>query len=207
MRRQTRPARAREVSQRRFAYEEGIRTAFFVRYPKLAKPGSVVEPMVLALDIAPARIELAGGRPGPQIQGRSIVPLLKGRARDWRKSFLIEYYNESAWPWIVGMSYKAVRTERAKLIHWVHYDGCDELYDLAPDPYELHNRLGDPAYQNVREAFGSLLTAPESGSACTPMWMSAATPPARKRSRAFLERRATCRCCSTSRRAPGRAWG
>ena len=37
------------------------------------------------------------------------------------------------------MSYKAVRTERAKLIHWVHKEGVDELYDLDADPYEMRN--------------------------------------------------------------------
>jgi len=138
-------------AERRFAYEEGIRTAFFVRYPNLVKPGMVIEPMVIALDIAPTMIELAGGRPGAQIQGRSFIPLLKGRARvPWRKSFLIEYYNESAWPWIVGMSYKAVRTERAKLIHWVHKEGVDELYDLERDPYEIANVFKKPAYGKVR---------------------------------------------------------
>jgi N-acetylglucosamine-6-sulfatase len=138
-------------AERRFAYEEGIRTAFFVRYPKLVKPGTVVEPMVIALDIAPTMIELAGGRPGPQIQGRSFLQLLKRRrSLRWRKSFLIEYYNESAWPWIVGMSYKAVRTERAKLIHWVHKDGVDELYDLERDPYEIRNVIRRPAYGKVR---------------------------------------------------------
>jgi arylsulfatase A-like enzyme len=137
-------------AERRFAYEEGIRTAFFIRYPKLVKPGTVLEPMVLALDIAPTLIELAGGKPGAQIQGRSLVPLLKGRARKWRESFLVEYYNESAWPWIVGMSYKAVRTDKAKLIHWVHKEGMDELYDLERDPYEVANVLGDPAYGKVR---------------------------------------------------------
>ena len=61
-------------AERRFAYEEGIRTAFFMRYPRLAKPGSVIERMV-ALDIAPTMIELGGGRPGAHIQGRSLVPL------------------------------------------------------------------------------------------------------------------------------------
>jgi len=137
-------------AERRFAYEEGIRTAFFVRYPRLVKPGGVLEPMVLALDIAPTLIELAGGRPGPQIQGRSLVPLLRQRSAAWRKSFLIEYYNESAWPWIVGMSYKAVRTERAKLIHWVHKRGVDELYDLERDPYEIRNVIRKPAYGRVR---------------------------------------------------------
>jgi arylsulfatase A-like enzyme len=138
-------------AERRFAYEEGIRTAFFIRYPKLLKPGSVIEPMVLALDIAPTLVELAGGRPGSQIQGRSLVPLVKKKRRpDWRKSFLIEYYNESAWPWIVGMSYKAVRTDTSKLIHWVHKEGVDELYDLERDPYEMTNVIRRSAYGKVR---------------------------------------------------------
>jgi arylsulfatase A-like enzyme len=137
-------------AERRFAYEEGIRTAFFVRYPKLVKSGTVIDQMVLALDIAPTLIELAGGRPGAHIQGRSLTSLCRRRAADWRKSFLIEYYNESAWPWIVGMSYKAVRTERAKLIHWVHKEGVDELYDLERDPYEIANVIGKKPYGKVR---------------------------------------------------------
>jgi arylsulfatase A-like enzyme len=137
-------------AERRFAYEEGIRTAFFVRYPKLVKPGTVVEPMVLAIDIAPTLIDLGGGKPGAHIQGLSFRKLLgKGRTA-WRKSFLVEYYNESAWPWIVGMSYKAVRTPRAKLIHWVHKEGMDELYDLERDPYEITNVIKRPAYGKVR---------------------------------------------------------
>ena len=137
-------------AERRFAYEEGIRTAFFARYPKLIRPGTRIKPMVLAIDVAPTLIDLGGGKPGPQIQGLSFKKLLgKGNAA-WRKSFLVEYYNESAWPWIVGMSYKAVRTERAKLIHWVHKEGVDELYDLAADPYEVRNVIKKPAYGKVR---------------------------------------------------------
>jgi arylsulfatase A-like enzyme len=137
-------------AERRFPYEEGIRTAFFARYPKLLAPGTKIERMALALDIAPTLVHLAGGKPGGQIQGRSLVPLMKGAARRWRESFLIEYFNESAWPWIVGMSYKAVRTERAKLIHWVHREGVDELYDLEKDPYEIENRIGDVACTKLK---------------------------------------------------------
>ena len=134
-------------AERRFAYEEGIRTAFFVRYPKLVAPQSRIARMALAIDLAPTLIALAGGKPGAHIQGRSLVPLMKSRAAKWRQSFLVEYYNEAAWPWIIGMSYKAVRTEQAKLIHWVHKDGLDELYDLAQDPYEMKNVIADPAYR------------------------------------------------------------
>jgi N-acetylglucosamine-6-sulfatase len=139
--------------ERRFAYEEGIRAPFLVRYPPLAEAGSRPEALVLALDIAPTLIELAGGAPGPQIQGRSLVPLLGGRRpADWRTSFLIEYWSENAMPWLVGMTYKAVRTERAKLIHWVNRDGVDELYDLVADPYELRNLIADEAHAAEREA-------------------------------------------------------
>jgi arylsulfatase A-like enzyme len=138
-------------AERRFAYEEGIRTAFFVRYPRLIKPGSEVAQMILATDIAPTMVQLAGGKPGSAMQGRSLVPLMKGTAKKWRESFLVEYFNESAWPWIVGMSYKAVRTERHKLIHWVHKEGVDELYDLKSDPYEMKNVINEPPYQDVRK--------------------------------------------------------
>jgi N-acetylglucosamine-6-sulfatase len=136
--------------ERRFAYEEGIRTPFLVRYPPRIAAGSTFDDLVLALDIAPTVIELAGGRPGPQIQGRSLVPLLEGRRERWRSSFLVEYYSEGAWPWLVGMGYKAVRTATHKYIHWIHHDGMAELYDLERDPYELTNLAGDPAYADVR---------------------------------------------------------
>jgi arylsulfatase A-like enzyme len=139
-------------AERRFPYEEGIRTAFFVRYPARIPAGTRVREMTLALDIAPTMIELAGGRPGPHIQGSSLVALMEGKAAGWRRCFLAEYYNESAWPWIVGMSYKAVRTERHKLVHWIQKEGVDELYDLERDPYEITNVFNDPAYARAREA-------------------------------------------------------
>ncbi len=49
------------------------------------------------------------------------------------------------------MSYKAVRTERHKLMHWVHKEGMDELYDLGRDPYEITNLFNAPGYAAVRE--------------------------------------------------------
>jgi N-acetylglucosamine-6-sulfatase len=138
--------------ERRFAYEEGIRTAFYVRYPKRIAAGTKLGQMILTIDIAPTLIELAGGKPGDTIQGRSLVPLMKGRTKRWRQSFLCEYWSESAWPWIIGMGYKAVRTERWKYIHWTQHQGMAELYDLEKDPYEMRNLAFDPAYAKEREA-------------------------------------------------------
>jgi arylsulfatase A-like enzyme len=140
--------------ERRFAYEEGIRSPFVVRYPHKVKAGSRRRELVICQDIAPTLIELAGGKPGPHIQGRSLLPLFAGKRAPWRKSFLIEYWAEQAMPWLVGMTYKAVRTDRHKYIHWVNRarDGeLDELYDLDRDPYELKNLNRSRAYAPVRE--------------------------------------------------------
>ena len=144
--------------ERRFAYEEGIRAPFLVRFPKRVKAGSRIRDLVICPDIAPTLIQLAGGKPGAQIQGRSLLPLLaSGRRKGgagWRKSFLVEYWAENAYPWLVGMTYKGVRTERYKYIHWVNRGSereLDELYDLDRDPYEIANVIKRPAYRAVRE--------------------------------------------------------
>jgi arylsulfatase A-like enzyme len=136
--------------ERRLAYEEGIRTPFLVRYPPLVAPGTTIDALTLALDIAPTVIEVAGGRPGPHVQGRSLAPLLRGERPAWRSSFLVEYYGEAAIPWLVAMSYKAVRTARYKYIDWTQHPGCDELYDLAADPYELTNLATAPEHAGLR---------------------------------------------------------
>ena len=120
------------------------------------KAGSRRRELVICQDIAPTLIELAGGKPGPQIQGRSLLPsVARGkRAAGWRKSFLVEYWAEQAMPWLVGMTYKAVRTDRHKYIHWVNRGRAgelDELYDLDRDPYELKNLNRSRAYAPVRE--------------------------------------------------------
>ena len=139
--------------ERRFAYEAGIRSPFALRFPPRIKPGARIDGLVICQDIAPTFIELAGGKPGAQIQGRSLLPLLRKKPRDWRKSILIEYWAEQAMPWLVGMTYKAVRTDRHKLIHWVNRGRAgelDELYDLDKDPWEIHNLISSRASAGVR---------------------------------------------------------
>jgi len=113
-----------------------------------------VKDLVICQDIAPTLIQLAGGKPGPQIQGRSLLPLFAGKRAGWRKSILVEYWAENAMPWLIGMTYKAVRTERHKYIRWINRsrDGeLDELYDLDRDPCEVANVINRPAYRTVRE--------------------------------------------------------
>ena len=140
--------------ERRFAYEEGIRAPFIARYPRRIKAGTRVSDLVICQDIAPTVLQLAGAKPGPQIQGRSLLPLLSGKRAGWRKSLLVEYWAENAMPWLIGMTYKAVRTDRHKLIRWVNRGVAgelDELYDLDKDPYELSNINGKAAARGVRD--------------------------------------------------------
>jgi N-acetylglucosamine-6-sulfatase len=138
--------------ERRFAYEEGIRSPFLIRYPAWFKPGTVKDDLVLALDIAPTIVDLAGGKKSDcaHMQGLSLRPLAgRRRPAGWRASFMCEYFSENAMPWLIGMSYKAIRTRRHKYIHWTQksLDGveCDELYDLKNDPYEMHNLINKRA--------------------------------------------------------------
>jgi N-acetylglucosamine-6-sulfatase len=140
--------------ERRFAYEAGIRSPFVVRFPKMIRGGTRVKDLIICQDIAPTLIELAGGKPGPQVQGKSLKGLFDKRKKPWRKSFLVEYWAEQALPWLVGMTYKAVRTDRYKLIHWVNRGKAgelDELYDLEKDPWELKNLIASRAHAAVRE--------------------------------------------------------
>jgi N-acetylglucosamine-6-sulfatase len=136
--------------ERRLAYEEGIRIPLVMRYPPLVKPGTTVDPMALSLDIAPTLLELAGAAIPPNLHGRSLVPLLNGTQPKLRDSFLIEYFSDTVFPRVHKMGYQAVRTGRWKYIHYTELTGMDELYDLQTDPYEMRNRIDDPASQQAR---------------------------------------------------------
>ena len=128
--------------ERRLAYEESIRLPLLVRYPLVARAGSTPKAMALTIDLAPTFLELAGLAPGPAIDGRSLVSVLKGSVTDWRRSFLIEYTSDTVFPRIERMGYDAVRTERHKYVRFRELVGMDELYDLEADPYELQNLMG-----------------------------------------------------------------
>jgi N-acetylglucosamine-6-sulfatase len=136
--------------ERRLPYEESIRTPLIVRYPTVARAGSRIDQLVASVDIAPTVLEIAGAPIGSHIQGRSFVPLLLGDTADWRESLLIEFYTyENPFPWLLDMDYRALRTDRYKYIHWMHYPDEGELYDLVEDPFETRNLIGNPQVADV----------------------------------------------------------
>ncbi len=144
--------------ERRFAYEEGIRSPF--RRPlsaqgegRLAPPRARHLPGHRADDDRARRRQAGAADPGP-LAAAALRAGARGARAAWRKSFLIEYWAEQAMPWLVGMTYKAVRTDRHKYIHWVNRGRAgelDELYDLDRDPYELKNLNRSRAYAPVRD--------------------------------------------------------
>jgi N-acetylglucosamine-6-sulfatase len=142
--------------ERRLAYEESLRIPLVVRYPPLVKAGTLIDSMVLTLDLAPTFLELGGVPPEP-LDGRSLVPLFRSEAESWRDAFFIEYYSDIVFPRIVNMGYEAVRTERYKLIHYLELEGMDELYDLETDPYEMTNLIASESYASVRQELYSRL--------------------------------------------------
>ncbi len=138
--------------ERRLAYEETIRIPLLVRYPPRIKAGSTASDLVLTIDLAPTVLALAGVTPPATIEGRSLVPILTGEPRDWRKSFLVEYYSDTVFPRVLTMGYSAVRTDRYKYIEYRELQNMNELYDLQADPYEERNLISAPAAAPILES-------------------------------------------------------
>lgn len=134
------------LGDKRAAYEESIRVPMVARYPKLIRPGTTVNGMVLDVDFAPTFCDLAQSPTRPAvIHGRSMLLLFApGGAGAWRDSALFEYFVEARYANVP--TWHAVRTDRWKYIRYDDVPGADELYDLQHDPHELKNLAAHPAH-------------------------------------------------------------
>jgi len=136
------------MTDKRTMHEESIRVPMLVRYPALAKAGTVIEQQVLNIDLAPSVLEVCGARPLANIHGRSWKPLLAGDAAGWRTAWFYEYNYEKQFPYTPNV--RGVRTDEWKYVHYPHGDGgpdrhMAELYNLKDDPGEAKNLIDDPA--------------------------------------------------------------
>jgi arylsulfatase A-like enzyme len=129
------------LGDKRWAYEEALRIPMAMRYPKLIKAGSKIHQLVMNVDMAPTMLSLGGGKAPAELQGTSVLPLFKGAVKNWRTSFLSEYFQEPQNPRVPD--WQAVRDEQWKYIHYPKIDGADELYNLKKDPYEMQNMVHD----------------------------------------------------------------
>lgn len=134
---------------KRFMYEQSLRTPLIVRWPGKVEEGSVNDSIVSNLDFAETFLNIAGAEIPEEMQGRSIVPILEGaEPADWRKSFYYHYYEGRGHN--VAEHY-GVTNGRLKLIHYYKLDEW-ELFDLEADPDEMNSVYGKAEYADRQAA-------------------------------------------------------
>jgi len=134
---------------KRWMFEESYRTPLLIQWPGITKPGSVNNDMVSNIDFAETFLGIAGVEIPADMQGRSMVEVLKDKTpSDWRKEHYYHYY-EYPGSHMVKRHY-GISTDRYKLIHFYYDINEWELFDLKTDPEEMENVYNDPAYASVR---------------------------------------------------------
>lgn len=112
---------------KRFMYEESLRTPLIVSYPGHTKPGSVCNRLVQNIDYAPTFLALAGVQQPKDMPGRSLVPVLDNgdNVKNWRQSIYYHYYDYPTYHMV--RKHDGVRTDRYKLIHFYGKGGLDAV--------------------------------------------------------------------------------
>ncbi|MDF7825321.1 sulfatase [Pontiellaceae bacterium B12227] len=132
---------------KRFMYEESFRTPLVAMWPGKIKPGSVNSDLVQNIDFAETFLELADAPIPSDMQGKSLVPLMKGETpKDWRDSLYYHYYE---YPGAHSVRrHEGVFDGRWKLIKFYGVDvpgGAEwELFDLQSDPAEMKSVYSNP---------------------------------------------------------------
>lgn len=117
------------------ADEGGVRVPFFIRWLGKFPADQAVERISAHIDLLPTLADIAGIEklPKDQVEGRSLVPLLKNSKAKWRDRYL---FTQGA-RWKTGSEPNdhmwkrfAVRNERFRLVE-------NKLYDMKKDPSQL----------------------------------------------------------------------
>jgi arylsulfatase A-like enzyme len=140
---------------KRHAYEESIRIPMVAWGPGMVPAGRRAEDIVRNIDIAPTVLALAGVRPTTTMDGRSVLPVLRGERADSPGELLYEYYWEHAFPHTPTTF--ALRGDRFKYIYYHGVWDNQELFDLRTDPLERFNLSDIPAYQDTVSAMRARL--------------------------------------------------
>ncbi|HLO81613.1 MAG TPA: sulfatase [Chitinophagaceae bacterium] len=132
---------------KRFMYEESFRTPLIVKWPGVTKGRKETSQMVQNLDFAETLLEMAGLTVPADMQGKSFVPVLKGKQKGNVHDALYYHFYENQEHKVA--KHIGVRTDRYKLIYF--YENNEwELYDLEKDGSEMHNLYNDPAYSKIQ---------------------------------------------------------
>ena len=136
----------RGLADKWFMWEEDIRVPTVVFDPGLEKKqrGRRVPALALNVDFAPTLLDLAGLPAPASMQGRSLVPWLRGESpAEWRTEFLLRTRHPPGHDPAVRR-----RAHRPLEIHPLdrQQPAVEELYDLAFDPFGETNLAGSPAH-------------------------------------------------------------
>ncbi|MCU0914733.1 MAG: sulfatase-like hydrolase/transferase, partial [Planctomycetes bacterium] len=129
----------------RSCYEATIRVPMILRWPHALPAGKRIEELVCSIDLLPTLLEAAGQPIPANVQGVSLLPLMRGQNQEWRDTVFSEIGDSTQDTCI------AVRRRRHKYVLFrdqgqtVH----EQLFDLAEDPWEMHNRARDPARARI----------------------------------------------------------
>ncbi|WP_035603138.1 sulfatase/phosphatase domain-containing protein [Haloferula sp. BvORR071] len=133
---------------KRWMFEQSLSMPFLVRWPGVAPAGVKNDALVQNIDYAPTFLEAAGQPIPATVQGKSLLPVLKGqKPADWRKEIYYFYSGEATHH---VAAHDGIRTETHKLMY---FPGTKEwnLFDLQKDPDEMKSVHDDPAYATVFE--------------------------------------------------------
>ncbi len=133
---------------KRFIYDESFKIPLLIKWPGVIKPGSVSNVMVQNLDFAQTLLDASGIDAPNDMQGESLLPLLKGNDKEWKRDAVYYHYYEYPAVHMVKRHYGIV-TEDYKLIHFYFDIDEWELYDRKNDPMELHNVYNDNEYAGI----------------------------------------------------------
>jgi arylsulfatase A-like enzyme len=141
-----------------YGHEPSIRVPLILYDPRLpqSKRSQVRDELALNIDIAPTFLDYAGITPTAGIQGKSLLPLIRGKSVPWREDFLYEhtYHVPDAYREKVGTIPPSVgvRTQRYKYLRYFEEKPVfEELYYLEDDPHEEKNLVSEEAYTSIPE--------------------------------------------------------
>ena len=126
-------------------WEQTNRIPFIIVAPGVTTPGSRCDRAVSLIDLYPTLNELCGLAEKPELDGQSLVPLLKDPTREWEQPALMTY----------GRNNHAVSDGRYRYIRYA--DGTEEFYDHASDPHEWENGAGEPENAAIMERLAQWL--------------------------------------------------
>ncbi|MFT6058672.1 MAG: arylsulfatase A-like enzyme [Lentimonas sp.] len=142
---------------KRWMYEESLKMPFIIKWPDVITPGSRQQKMVQNIDYAETFLDIAQAAIPDDMQGRSLLPLLKGESvNDWRDSIYYHYYEYPSVHMVP--KHNGIRTERYKLMHFYEF-GEWEFYDLENDPEELNNLYGKTDFAELIETHKAKLVS------------------------------------------------